>query len=214
MFKNRQDAGIKLAEKLLSWKGKDTIVLAIPRGGVPVGFEVAKTLGTDLSLLIVRKLPFPYNPESGFGAIAEDGSVVILPGASRNLQKELIETIVADQEKEIERRVHILRGNRPLPELAGKNIILVDDGIAMGSTMRAGVRCVSKKEPARIVVATPVSSPEAAHALSQMEAVDEVVILEEPRFFHSVAQSYQNWQDVPDHEVINFLNRCIEHTCR
>ena len=208
MFTNRSEAGIELAGRLTDWKGSDTVVLAIPRGGVPVGYEVAEKLGTCLSILIVQKLPFPYNPEAGFGAVAEDGSLVILPGASRNMNRELIETIIADQKKEIERRIHILRGGRPLPDLEGRKVILVDDGIAMGSSMRAGVRYISGKNPAEIIVAAPVSSPEAAHALSQMEAVNKVIVLEEPRFFHSVAKSYEQWKEVPDYEVLNLLNKC------
>jgi putative phosphoribosyl transferase len=210
MFTDRKDAGRQLAKSLSAYRDKDPLVLVIPRGGVPVGFEVASDFGTCLSLLIVQKLPFPYNPEAGFGAVAEDGSLVLLPGVSRNLNKELIETIIADQKREIDRRIHILRGNRSLPELAGRKVILVDDGIAMGSSMRAGVKCLSGKNPAEIIVATPVASPEASHALSQMEAVNKVVILEEPRFFHSVAQSYQHWKAVPDYEVISLLNQCKE----
>ncbi len=207
MFKDRSDAGKQLADALSAYRIDNPIILAIPRGGVPVGFEIAEALSTTLSLIIVRKLPFPFNPESGFGAVAEDGSLVVLPNASRNLNKELIETIIEDQKREIERRIRILRTNRPLPDVTDRTVIIVDDGIAMGSTMRAAVRCVAKKNPAGIIAAAPVSSPEAAHALSEMQAVDEVVVLLEPRFFHSVAQNYQNWRDIPDYEVINLMNR-------
>jgi putative phosphoribosyl transferase len=211
MFINRNDAGRQLAEKLSTYHIENPLVLAVPRGGVPVGHEVARSLKAELSLIIVRNLPFPYNPESGFGAIAEDGSLVILPNASRNLSEELIETIIEDQKKEIDRRIHILRGNDPLPDVVDRNVILVDDGITMGSTMRAAVRCVAGRTPASIIVAAPVSSPEAAHVLSEMQAVNDIVVLLKPRFFLSVAQNYQNLDNIPDYEVIKLLSNPRDH---
>ena len=206
MFKDRYDAGRQLAKELLAFREENPLVLAIPRGGVAVAFEIAKLLNAQFSLIITRKLPFPYNPESGFGAIAEDGSIVILRGASSNLSPKMIETVINNQKEEIQRRIKILRGGRPIPELNGRTIILVDDGIAMGSTMRAAIMMCKKQEPDKIVVASPVGSPELTRALQQKEAVDQTVILKKPRFFRAVSQVYEKWYDVPDYEVLSIMN--------
>lgn len=206
MFTDRQDAGKQLAEELLAYREENPLVLAIPRGGVAVAFEVAKVLNAQFSMIIARKLPFPYNPESGFGAIAEDGSIVILRGAASNLSSKMIETVIENQRVEIQRRIKILRGGRPMPELTGRTIILVDDGIAMGSTMCAAIKMCKKQNPDKIVVASPVGSPEVTRALQQKEAVDKTVFLKKPRFFRAVAQAYENWYDVPDYEVLSIMN--------
>jgi predicted phosphoribosyltransferase len=207
MFRNRKEAGQQLAVKLKPFAGRDSVVLAIPRGGVPVGVEVAKKLEAEVSMVITRKLPFPYNPEAGFGAIAEDGSNVIMRGASHNLSKAMIETIIRNQQEEIDRRIKVLRGGRPLPNIADRTVILVDDGIAMGSTMRASIKLCVNQGAEQIIVAAPVASPEMAHALEQKESVSDVVILLKPRFFRAVAQVYENWYDVPDHEVLAAVNQ-------
>ncbi len=207
MFINRKDAGRQLAEALIEYKGTGVLVLAIPRGGVPVGIEVAKELEADFSLVITRKLPFPYNPEAGFGAIAEDGSNIIMRGASQNLSKAMIETIIRNQQEEIKRRIKVLRGGQPLPDIAGRIVILIDDGIAMGSTMRASIKLCENRGAEQIVVAAPVASPEVAHALEQKESVSDVAILLKPRFFRAVAQVYENWYDVPDHEVLELIKQ-------
>lgn len=207
MFKNREEAGHKLADKLLKYRNYDAVVLAIPRGGVPVGIEVAKGIQADFSLVISQKLPFPYNPESGFGAIAEDGSTVTMRGAAKNLSAGMIDTIIEDQKREIQRRIKILRGGQALPEIAGRIVILVDDGIAMGSTMRASIKLCENKGVGEIVVAAPVASPEVAHAINQIDSVKEAIIPLKPKFFHAVAQVYENWYDVPDHEVLDLMNQ-------
>jgi predicted phosphoribosyltransferase len=204
MFTDRRDAGKQLANKLMHYQDRHALVLAIPRGGVPVAFEVANRLHANLSLIIARKLPFPNNPEAGFGAIAEDGSTILLRSAMANLPSKIIESIIDAQKKEIERRIKILRGGRPLPPINDRILILIDDGIAMGSTMRAAIKMCKKYAPKRLVVASPVGSPELARALRQKDAVDEVVILEQPKFFRSVAQVYERWRDIPDHEVLMY----------
>ena len=206
MFMDRRDAGKQLAKELTRYQDRDALVLAIPRGGIPVAFEVARRINAELSLIIARKLPFPNNPESGFGAIAEDGSMVILQSAIVNLSNENIDAIIDAQKKEIQRRIKILRGGHPLPKLNERIVILIDDGIAMGSTMRASIKMCAKSSPARLVVASPVGSPELARALRQKEAVDEVVILEQPKYFRAVAQVYQHWRDIPDHEVLHIMS--------
>jgi predicted phosphoribosyltransferase len=210
MFKNRKDAGKKLAGALSGCRDQDPLVLAIPRGGVPVGYEVAKALGADFSLLIVQKLPFPFNTKESFGAVAEGGRVVVLAHASRNLDQTLIDQVIADQIKEIKRRRRVLRTEHAIPALTGRTVILVDDGIKLGVTMKAAVRYVNARGPEKIVVAAPVSSPEAANAFEHMPAVDSVVILEKPRFFHDIAQVYTDWGDVGDHNVMQLVQQWQE----
>ncbi len=205
MFKDRKDAGKKLAEKLKKYEKKEVIVLAIPRGGVEVAFHVAKKLNSDFSLIITRKLPFPDNPESGFGAIAEDGSTYLNKEASRWLEEDRINEIIEQQKREIDRRKKNLRVSRSIPNIKNKTVILVDDGIAMGSTMTASIKMCKKRNPEKLIVASPVSSSSVEKKLNYM--VDETVILKKPTFFRAVAQVYENWYDVPDSEVIEILNK-------
>jgi len=205
MFKDRKDAGQKLAKALQIYKEEDPLVFAIPRGGVELGYEVSKVLDTDFSLLICRKLPFPFNTESGFGAMAEDGSLYINELAAASVSHKEIEQIIIQQSLEIKRRIQILRGGRPLPSIKGRSVILVDDGIAMGSTMHVAVELCRKEEAKRIIVAVPVASRQAIQKFSQI--ADEVVVLESPVNFYAVAQVYENWYDVSDEEVLDFLKR-------
>lgn len=209
MFKDRRDAGRQLARELESYRGEDVLVLAIPRGGAEVGYQVAEHLGADFSLLVARKLPYPDQPQSGFGAVAEDGSTVILEGAVRWVSDEVVQGIVEDHREEIERRVAILRRGEPLPGLEGRTVILVDDGIAMGSTMRAAIKLCRRENAGKIVVAVPVASADVASAMEgQPDSVaDEVVVLEQPQFFRAVAQVYERWYDVPDSEVVALMER-------
>ncbi len=206
MFEDRKDAGQSLAAALKEYKDKkDVIVLAIPKGGVEVGYLIAQYLNAEFSIIISRKLPFPDNPESGFGAIAEDGSAFIFDFAVRLFSQEEIERILFEQKEEIERRIAVLRKGEKLPELKDKTVILVDDGIAMGSTIYASIQLCKNKQAKKIIVASPVSGVETAEQLKSM--VDEVVILEKPQFFQAVAQVYQNWYDVSDEEVIEILKK-------
>ncbi|WP_292389969.1 phosphoribosyltransferase [Methanosarcina sp. UBA5] len=207
MFKNRKDAGEKLAKALEKYRTKNPIILAIPRGGVEVGLQVAAKLNADFSLIIARKLPFPDNPEAGFGAIAENGSTFILENAHYWLSGETIERIKKEQIAEIERRIKALRGGNPLLELAGRNVILIDDGIAMGSTMRAAIELCKNRKAGKIVVAVPVAGREVAEELK--EKVDELVVLETPAYFKAVAQAYERWYDVSDEEVLDLLRESI-----
>ena len=205
MFQDRQDAGQKLGEALEMYKKCDGIVLAIPRGGVEVGYYVAQYLGVPLSLVIVRKLPFPENPEAGFGAIAEDGSAFFVDRVSSRLSSDVIRLILEEQKQELERRIQVLREGQPLLSIEGKIVLLVDDGIAMGSTMQAAIMLCKNKKAGKIVVASPVASQATAAKLA--EVADETVILEKPPFFHAVAEVYSNWYDVPDDEVISFMQK-------
>jgi len=205
MFKDRWDAGGKLGRALEAYRDRDALVLAIPRGGAIVGFQVAKHLNAAFSLLVARKLPFPDNPESGWGAVAEDGSTFVFPEARRWLPDAVAKRITKEQKQEAERRVAVLRKGKPLPDMAGRTVILVDDGIAMGSTMRAAIQMCRSRKAAKIIVATPVSGPEAAGEFRRL--ADEYVVLETPEFFHAVAQVYRHWYDLSDEEVIEVLEK-------
>jgi predicted phosphoribosyltransferase len=203
IFRDRKEAGEYLAAALQHYKSENPVVLAIPRGGVEVGFEVAKALDADFDLLIARKLPFPDNPESGFGAIAEDGSLYIIKEAAWYLSQSIVERIIAQQQEEIQRRIAKLRGGRDLMPIEGRTVILVDDGIAMGSTMHAAIAYCRNHQAGKIIVAAPVTS---ARVKAQLEReVDDVVILETPPDFHAVAQVYANWYDVSDEEVLEIM---------
>jgi putative phosphoribosyl transferase len=205
MFKDRKDAGIKLAEALQPYRDASALVLAIPRGGVEVGYEVAKALHAEFSLLICRKLPYPDDPESGFGAMAEDGSLYVNETAARYVPEALREQIAREQAAEIKRRIETLRGGAPLPPMKGRTVILVDDGIAMGSTMHVAVRLCRGQGAVKIVVAVPVAGEHAIKKFS--ETADNLVVLESPEPFYAVAQVYKNWYDVSDREVLEILRR-------
>ncbi len=207
MFLDRADAGRRLGEALRHRRGEPgLLVLAIPRGGVEVGCEVARALKSDFDLIVCRKLPYPFNPESGFGAIAEDGTVYINPRASIPLSEEEVLGIIAEQKREIRRRIDVLRGGRPLPPLEGRPVILVDDGIAMGSTMHAALEMCRRQKAASVTVAVPVAGPYSVREFSQL--ADEMVVLESLPDFHAVAQVYAHWYDVSDEEVLALMERC------
>jgi len=203
MFEDRKDAGKKLGKALARYKDSDALVLAIPRGGVEVGYYVAEKLGSPLSIIVVRKLPFPDNPEAGFGALAEDGSAFFIDRFCNRVSSNVTEGIIEEQKKELERRVEVSRKGKSLPEINGKRVILVDDGIAMGSTIRAAVKLCKNKKAGEIIVAAPVASPETVEEIGR--TVDEVIVLEQPVFFGAVAQAYKKWYDVPDDEVIRIM---------
>lgn len=205
MVKDRKDAGQKLAFALKKYKIDDALVLAIPRGGAEVGYEIAKAFDYDFSLIICRKLPFPHNPESGFGAIAEDGSIFINERAAYGLSEYEIKRIISEQTQETQRRIDKLRNAKPLPPINGRTIILVDDGIAMGSTMHVAVELCKKQGAKKIIVAVPVASGSSIEKFSKM--VDEIVVLELPYNFYAVAQVYENWYDVSDEEVLNIMKK-------
>lgn len=205
MFDDRKDAGQQLGQALERYRGQRPLVLAIPRGGAEVGYQVARHLDADFSLLIARKLPFPTNPESGFGAIAEDGSTFIYPTAAARVPRESIEDIVDYQKEEIERRIEVLRDGEPLPDLADRTVILVDDGIAMGSTMRASIRLCQNQGAGLVVVAVPVAGERAIRDIKPL--VDDVVVLKSPPYFRAVAQVYRHWRDVSDQEVLEVMER-------
>jgi putative phosphoribosyl transferase len=189
---------------LRKYREEDAIVLAIPRGGVPVGFEIARELKKELYILVSRKLPFPDNPEAGFGAVAEDGSLFLQRDVRAWIPKHTVERIVEEQKRVIHKRISELRGGREFPDISGLTVILTDDGLAMGSTMRAAISMCRHKSAGRIIVAVPVSGSRTAREISAI--ADELVVLETPSNFFAVAQAYRRWYDVSDREVIDIMS--------
>jgi predicted phosphoribosyltransferase len=205
IFTDREDAAVRLAEALSAYKDKDVLVLGIPRGGAVTGYHVAKYLHAGFSLIISRKLGHPLNPEYAVGALAEDGTVHLNEGALQEVTQRDIDVAVAAQEKEIERRIQILRKGEPLPPMDRKTVIIVDDGIATGATIFAAIAMCRKKGTAKIVVAAPVSGQETRKELEQ--SADEVVILESPPYYHAVSQVYGSFQQVSDEEAVALLEK-------
>lgn len=205
MFKDREDAGKKLAVELEEYKDKDVLVLAIPRGGVEIGYHVAKDLSAELSVIITRKLPIPGNPEAGFGAIAEDGSTYFVNEDKINYSSDAVEKIKAEQKAEIKRRIKTFRNDESVKEIKDRLVILVDDGIATGSTMIASIKMCKNQRAKKIVVAVPVTGILTKNKIERL--VDDIVILEMPRSFKAVAQVYENWHDVTDKEAVTILEK-------
>lgn len=205
-FRDRREAGRVLARLLGRYAGRDdVVVLALPRGGVPVAYEVAKALAAPLDVFVVRKLGVPGHGELAMGALASGGSLVLDERLIRSLGigEAAIERTLAAEARELERRELAYRGGRELPELAGKTVILVDDGLATGSTMRAAALAVRKHRPERIVVAVPVA---AAQTCNELRAdVDEVVCAVTPRAFHAVGLWYDDFSQTSDAEVRELL---------
>lgn len=205
MFKDRKEAALQLASALEKYRDTNALVLGIPRGGAETAFYVAQHLHTEFSLLVSRKLGHPDNPEYAVGALAEDGTVYLNPEVRGELLPETIDELAQQQQKEIERRIRILRNGEPLPSLYNRIVILVDDGIATGATLFAAITMCKKGGAARIVVAAPVSGKDKKREL--LEEVDEVVILETPSFYHAVSQAYESFYNLTDEEAKDFMLR-------
>lgn len=208
LFQDRTAAGKALARKLAAYANrKDTLVLGLPRGGVPVAFEVAKALNAPLDVFLVRKLGVPGQEELAMGALASGGVRVLNEDIVRSLRLSdaVIDNVIAKEQREIERREQLYRQNRPLPVVSDRIVILVDDGLATGATMRAAVRAIEQQQPSQIVVAVPVSSPEAYRELSTQ--VDEIICVEIPQPFNSVGLWYDNFPQTPDEEVCDLLQQ-------
>ncbi|WP_086134843.1 phosphoribosyltransferase [Methylocaldum sp. SAD2] len=213
LFENRTDAGRKLAEALGAYAGRsDLIVLALPRGGVPVAYEVARALKAPLDLLIVRKLGTPGNPELAMGAIASGGASVLNRDVVSiyRISDEVIENAAAKERQELERRERLYRGDRPYPDIENRCIIVVDDGIATGATMRAGLAALRQRNPACIVVAVPLAPVDTVERLRA--EVDEVVCLMTPEPFFAVGQGYRDFSQTTDDEVREILTRAWGET--
>lgn len=208
LFRDRFDAGRQLAVRLMHYAGRDDVlVLALPRGGVPVGYEVADALGAPLDVFLVRKLGTPGHEELAMGAIASGGVRVLNDQVVRTLRpsEEVIAQVEAAERRELDRREHEYRGGRPPRDVRGKTVILVDDGLATGSTMRAAVAAVRKLGPARVVVAVPVG---AAAICEEFEGeADEAICAREPDPFYAVGMWYEDFSQTSDEEVRALLAR-------
>jgi putative phosphoribosyl transferase len=210
-FKNRTEAGRKLAEKLTRYAGKENLlILALPRGGVPVAFEVAKTLRAPLDVFVVRKLGVPGQEELAMGAIASGGVRVLNEEIIRHLGifEDVIARISTNEQRELERREFAYRGGRAAPEIAGKKVILVDDGLATGATMRAAVNAIKAQGPEKLIVAVPTGAPDTCDMIRKM--VDEIVCLITPTPFGGVGAWYQDFSQTSDREVQQLLKEAEE----
>lgn len=210
-FRDRSEAGQVLAQELRAYAGReDVIVLALPRGGVPVAFEVARALQAPLDVFVVRKLGVPGHEELAMGAIASGGVLVLEPTVIEDLAipPDVVADVAAREEQERLRREREYRGDRPEPDVRGRTVILVDDGLATGSTMRAAVAALRKLQPARIVVAVPVAAPSACADLAP--EVDDIVCARTPEPFRSVGSWYLEFSQTTDDEVRELLARA-EH---
>lgn len=207
-FRNRFDAGRTLAGRLDGYRGRsDLVVLALPRGGVPVGFEVARALGAPLDVFLVRKLGVPGYEELAMGAIASGGVMVRNQDVLRtlNLTDEAIARVAETELAELERREEVYRRGRPPIDVNGKTVILVDDGLATGSTMRAAVASLRRLGPARLVVAVPTASPSTCEDMRSI--ADDCVCASTPEPFHAVGIWYQDFSQTTDEEVCELLDR-------
>jgi putative phosphoribosyl transferase len=210
VYKDRKDAGKRLAEKLTLYRDKaDVIVLGLPRGGVTVAHEIAKALHCLLDILIVRKIGFPDNPELAAGAVSETGTVVfnedIVSGCG--VSRQYLEGETTRQKEEIARRIVLYRGGKGVPSLAGKTVILVDDGVATGATLKAAISTLKRDRIAKLVVAVPVASQEAEREIAA--TVDEWVCLQAPAGFMAVGNYYYDFTQVEDEDVVAMLKRTL-----
>ena len=206
-FKDRQEAGTLLAQRLLGYKDTDGIVFAIPSGGVPVAEEIAKTLTLPLDLIIVRKVQIPYNPEAGFGAVSPDNKVLlnerllrILSLSDKDVKQQIQKTIDI-----IKKRDLLFRKGLPFPSIKGRVAIIVDDGLASGYTMLSAIYYIKRHKPQKIVAAVPTGSKGTVEII--LPEVDELVCLNiRSGYGFAVANAYENWYDLEDDEVISILN--------
>jgi len=213
MFENRYDAGRKLAEKLGAYKGKSVVVLAIPNGGVPVALSVALALDADLNLIVSRKIPLPLRPEGGFGAITDDGTMILNDETVRKagLTPDQITYQAAQVRKNIAQRSLLYHKDLPPPAVAGKTVIVVDDGLASGYTMMAAVESVRKRRPKEIVAAVPVASAIAFKEVEKRAKVVACTVGTALKFY--LADYYRYWNEPSEDEVLNCLREWrLRHT--
>jgi putative phosphoribosyl transferase len=209
IFLDRTDAGFELGKLLEArYKNKNALVLGIPRGGVLVAYEVAKLLEGQLSILITKKLPHPLQEELAIGAVAEDGAEdgsVYLTSYSRGFNNDEIKLIVDAQSKEIQSRIQRFRKGKPLPDMSKRIVIIVDDGIATGSTIVPAIKLCKLRNAASVIIAAPVSGQHYVPDIDKL--ADDVVIAEQPEDFHAVGQVYEDFHHLSDEEVITVLQR-------
>jgi putative phosphoribosyl transferase len=212
-FKDRRDAGRQLSERLAGVRLHDPMILALPRGGVPVAFEVAQALGAPLDVFVARKIGAPGQRELGIGAIAEGGEVLANEAAlhALGLTSRRFAQLAARERRELERRVQRYRGTRALPDMEDRDVVLVDDGFATGVTAIAALRSLRRSHARRLILAVPVCGPDAAQRL--VGVAHEVVCLAQPAFFRAVGGAYEDFSPTSDDEVVRLLE-CANRTAR
>lgn len=204
MFIDREDAGRRLAEKLSSYRGKDAVILALPRGGVVIGYEVARALNLPLDIVVVRKIGHPANPEYAICAVDEKGSFLCNEAEIKSVDQSWLKEEILRQKNEALRRIEVYRGGRNSEEIGGKIIILVDDGIATGLTIRAAIKSIRKQNPKELVVAVPVVPHDTVIELRK-EADMVIVLDDDPSYLGAVGAYYNYFPQVSDEEVIELL---------
>jgi predicted phosphoribosyltransferase len=208
VFADRRDAGVQLAEKLRGKVSPDTLVLAIPSGGVPVGLEIAEALGLDMDLVLVRKVQIPWNTEAGFAAVNMDSDLFVNEHllSLLHLSEDQMERQVNKTKATIEKRSRKFRQGKPFPDIKDRPVILVDDGLASGYTMRAAIAYVRKRKPAAVTVAVPTGSADTVSML--LREVDILYCLNiRESYPYAVASAYRNWYDLEDEDVLALLDR-------
>ncbi len=202
IFEDRADAGVQLAERLARYKPARPLIFGVARGGVEVAYYVALRLHTELHPIMAKKLPYPGNPEYGFGAVAEDGTRYVDENRAEALDSSSIDAIVAGQLAEIRQRVHNYRQDKPLPPMKGRTVIIIDDGIATGVTLVPLLELCRKRGASKVVIAAPVSG---TRFDKKLEEADDIVVLTRPRDFHAVGQAYRHFGDFSDEELLQLL---------
>jgi predicted phosphoribosyltransferase len=208
VYKNRRHAGTVLSKHLEEFRDSNAIVLAVPACGVPVAHEISYNLNLPMDLVITRKLHIPWNPEAGFGAVTWSGEVMINQSLLQELRlsDDQILHIIEEEKEAIERRMKLFRGDTPLPVLDGRQVILVDDGLASGFTMMATAKVLLKKELRQLIVAIPTGSPD---AISRVQPYTDIIICPNIRhsYFFAVASAYEHWYDLSDEDVLELLEK-------
>ena len=212
-FHDRHDAGRQLGTRLREYGGRnDVLVLALPRGGVPVAYEVARALGVPLDVFLVRKLGFPGHEELAMGAIASGSVRVLNQDVVRmlNVSAEVIDRVAQQEQRELLRREREYRDERPAPDVRGKTVILIDDGLATGATMRAAAEALKQMGPSKLVIAVPVAAPQTCEEFSR-DVADEVICVATPEPFQAVGMWYENFGQTSDEEVRQLLDKSMRH---
>lgn len=212
VFKNRTEAGKVLAGRLSQYRDKDALILALPRGGVPVAREVASALNAELDVVITRKIGAPGNPELAIGAVTDDGTVFLNDSlvAGLDVSRDFIDHKIKQAKSEIADYVRRYRGEQPIPKVADRVVVIVDDGIATGYTVLAAAEATLRKNPKKLVIAVPVAPRESVHELEQATGC-QVIAVTQPAFFLAVGQFYEDFKQVSDEEVRNALRSYSEY---